>query len=548
MHTTGDVLPDLPLRRSGWDPSLDGLPASIPEALHARHHQPDDDFVIGPDFRLTFGEADAQSFSFAGRLMAAGVGKGTRLASLYANSPKWVITWLAAARIGALTVPLSTFAPGAELARALRHADVHALLTASRFGRDDLLVRLEEGLGGLRDSGPELQLTDAPFLRWAHVDGGAAPWSRDLRPSLGSDLVLRAQSEVHPADSLVLMSTSGATAAPKAVIHSHGSLVRHAALLAQRRGLTTRDRIYSPMPFFWAGGLTVVLLTALTSGAAVVTQERFDPGEALELAERERVTQISCWPNAARAMAEHPSFPQRDLSAVTGGTLIEALPIEHRPAARDLVSTPLGMTETGGPHTGPDDGYAPLPPEQRGTFGRTLPGMEHRIVDVETGVELAGDDEGEILVRGLFLMDALHKRERHETFTPDGWYATGDLGWFGADGLLRFTGRRTAMIKTAGANVSPAEVEGVLGAIPGIRAAYVFGVPAGDRGEDVAAVVVRDLQASLDVDELITNARRALATYKVPRHVRFVDEAEVPMLPTGKVDLVALRSLVGETG
>lgn len=524
------------------------MPATIPEALHARRLQADDDFVIGPDFRLTFGEADARSLALAGRLMAAGVGKGTRLASLYANSPEWVITWLAAARIGAFTVPLSTFAPGAELTRALRNADVHALLTAPRFGRDDLVARLEDGLDGLRDSGPELQLTDAPFLRWVHVDGGTAPWSRDLSPALGSDLVLRAQAEVHPADPLVLLSTSGATAAPKAVIHSHGSIVRHAALLAERRGLTTRDRIYSPMPFFWAGGLTVVLLTALTSGAAAVTQERFDAGEALELAERERVTQISCWPNAARAMAEHPSFPGRDLSAVTGGTLIEALPVEHRPPARDRVSTFLGMTETGGPHTGPDDNYAPLPPEQRGTFGRTLPGMEHRIVDVETGFELTGDDEGEILVRGLFLMEGIHKRERHETFTPDGWYATGDLGWFGTDDLLRFTGRRTAMIKTAGSNVSPAEVEEVLGAIPGVRVAYVFGVPAGDRGEDVAAVVVRDPQSTLDTDDLVASARRELATYKVPRHVRFVGEAEVPMLPTGKVNLVALRSLVAGSG
>ena len=123
-----------------------------------------------------------------------------------------------------------------------------------------------------------------------------------------------AESEVTPADDLAIINTSGATAAPKSVVHTHGSLVRHAALLAERRGLTSEDRIYSPMPFFWVGGLTMVLLAALVSGAAAVTQERFEPGEALDLIERERVTQVSCWPNASRQMADHPSFDGRDLA------------------------------------------------------------------------------------------------------------------------------------------------------------------------------------------------------------------------------------------
>ena len=116
--------------------------------------------------------------------------------------------------------------------------------------------------------------------------------------------------------------------------------------------------------------------------------------------------------------------------------------------------------------------------------------MEHVVVDADTGAELPVGEEGELLLRGAFLMDGFYKRERHETFTPDGWYATGDLGWFGADGHLRFSGRRTAMIKTGGSNVSPAEVETALLELPAVREAFVFGIPAGERGEDVAAVVV----------------------------------------------------------
>ena len=523
--------------------SLAHLPATIPAALQARAANAGDDFLIGTSFRLSFGEADERSLELAGRLLARGVGKGTRLGLLFPNDPSWVITWLAAARIGALTVPLSTFSPGPELARALRHADVQALLMAATFGDVDLKARIELALPGLDSSGPEIELESAPFLRWAHVGGASPSWSSPLSRAVRPATVLAAQNEVVPADALALVTTSGTSGAPKAVVHTHGSLVRHAAVLAEHRGLTPADRIYSPMPFFWVGGITMVLLHALTSGAAAVVQERFEPGEALDLIERERVTHLSCWPNAARAMAEHPSFSGRNLSAVRSGTLHEALPPELRPTAPDLAPTSLGMTETGGPHTASDEPYTPLPEALRGTYGRALTGMEHRVVDPATGAELEQTDTGELLVRGVFLMSELYKQERHDTFTPDGWYASGDLGSFDRDGCLRFGGRLNAMIKSGGSNVAPAEVEAALREIPGVENAYVFGLPAGDRGEDVAAVVVPAPDATPDIAELTAAARQLLSGYKVPRHVRLLAESQLPTLPTGKVDMSELRAL-----
>jgi acyl-CoA synthetase (AMP-forming)/AMP-acid ligase II len=458
------------------------------------------------------------------------------------------VTWLALARIGALSVPLSTFAPGAELARTVRQTDVHAVLMGATFGGESMATRLESGLAALAQSQAELQLDDAPFLRWVHVEGDRPPrWSRTFPAPLAGTVVSAAESEVAPADALAIINTSGATAASKSVVHTHGSLVRHAALLARRRGLTSEDRIYSPMPFFWVGGLTMVLLAALVSGAAAVVQERFEPEEALDLMERERVTQVSCWPNASRQMAEHPTFARRDLRSVRGGTLVEALPREYRPPAGDRAPNVLGMTETGGPHTGPDDPYAVLPESLRGTFGRSLPGMEHVVVDVDTGQELPAGQEGELLLRGDFLMDGFYKRERHETFTPDGWYATGDLGWFGEDGHLRFTGRRTAMIKTGGSNVSPAEVEMALAQLPVVRDAFVFGIPAGERGEDVAAVVVPAGPEGIEVPALRATLRETLSSYKIPKQVLVVEEADLPKLPTGKPDLASLRDLIRPT-
>ena len=535
------------LRRHGLPAGFGSLPASVPAAMQRRRERGGDSFVVGIDFRLTFAEADGQSAELAGRLLASGIGKGTRVGLLYPNGPAWAVNWLALARIGALSVPLSTFAPGAELARMIRQTDVHALLMSATFGSELLTARLEAGLTGLGQSSSDLQLEDAPFLRWVNVEGEQPPsWSRTLPGPLLPPLVRAAEAEVTPADDLAIINTSGATAMPKSVVHTHGSLVRHAALLAERRGLTSEDRIYSPMPFFWVGGLTMVLLAALVSGAAAVVQERFEPGEALDLIERERVTQVSCWPNASRQLADHATFRGRDLGAVRGGTLVEALPSDFRPPTADRAPNVLGMTETGGPHTGPDDPYAVLPEPLRGTMGRSLPGMAHVVVDPDSGAELPVGEQGELLLRGAFLMDRFYKRERHQTFTPDGWYASGDLGWFGADGHLRFAGRRTAMIKTGGSNVAPAEVEAALLELAGVREAFVFGIAAGERGEDVAAVVVPEGPVGLELAAVSAALRERLSSYKIPRHLRIVEESDLPKLPTGKVDLASLRDLFKE--
>ncbi len=163
-----------PLRRHDLPRELADLPASVPAALQQRLGNGDDPFVVGADFRLTFAEADARSAELAGRLLASGIGKGTRVGLLFANGAAWAVTWLALARLGALTVPLSTFAPGAELARMVRQTDLHALVMGARFGSERLTTRLEAGLPGLAQSPADLQLDEAPFLRWVHVEADAA--------------------------------------------------------------------------------------------------------------------------------------------------------------------------------------------------------------------------------------------------------------------------------------------------------------------------------------------------------------------------------------
>ncbi len=527
-----------------------GMPASIPELLRMRRTEPDGEFLVTDNERLTFAEADTASLELADALLAAGVGKGTRVGILFPNCAQWLISWLAAARIGALTVPLSTFAPSGELARLLRHTDVQVVLMGQSIAGRDLVERIQDALPSLTNGGAVIAAPEVPYLRriyvWPDCDRSwAAPWPR---AESAAALACSAEDEVRPADDLVVVTTSGTTALPKSVVHTHGSLVRHAYILARHRGVSSTDRIYSPMPFFWVGGLTMVVLQALSTGAAILAQDVFEAGSTLALLERERATFISCWAQASQAMADHPDFAKRDLSSVRGGTMLEALPPDRRPREPDLTPNLLGMTETGGPHTMVEVPDTPLPPELRGSFGIPLPGVvQHRIVDPASGVEAPAGQEGEVQVRGQIVMNGIYKQERHEVFGPDGWYATGDRGWFDDAGHLHFTGRASTLIKTAGSNVSPAEVESVLDSMPEVLHSFVVALPHPVRGQLVGAAVVPANGARLSVETIVAHARRNLSTFKVPTVIRLVAENDLPMLPTGKVDRQGLvRVLTGD--
>jgi acyl-CoA synthetase (AMP-forming)/AMP-acid ligase II len=510
--------------------------------------------IAKDDVRLSVGEAERHSARIARGLLASGVGKGTRVGILLPNGPDWVLAWLAVTRIGALAVPLNTFYQARELGFVLRHADVHTLLTAARFLNNDYLERLERYAPELAAHGEApLRVPSLPFLREVRIwdgDGGQRAWCSggaaalealaDETPTIDDTLLREVEREVRPADPMVVIYSSGSTADPKGAVHTHGTVLRHAYNLNQLRDLVPEDRIYSPMPFFWVGGFTFTLVSAMHVGARLYCQDVFEPGQTLDLIERERITMVAGWPHFGKAMAEHPSFAGRDLSSIRAGNLYDLLPEEARPKDPELRSNSLGMTETCGPHTfGRMDGD--LPEKLRGSFGRSVPGDQHKIVDPETGQTLGPGEFGEICVRGYSVMQGLYKVDREETFDPDGYYHTGDAGFFDAEGHLFFKGRLGEMIKTAGANVAPREIELVLSTFPELSAAYVVGLPHPDRGENVAvAVVLRD-GTSLDRDTLHARLKDELSAYKLPRHYFFVTSGEIPMTDSGKLDRRKLR-------
>jgi acyl-CoA synthetase (AMP-forming)/AMP-acid ligase II len=509
--------------------------------------------VLG-DERLTYAEADARSAALSKGLLASGVGKGARVALLAPNSPEWIVGWLAASRIGAVVALLNTYSKARELGWVLRHADAQVLLTVDSHLGNDYLERLEQAAPGLADQPHDRILLEShPFLRSVWTWGsGERPWAAPVadlvaRGSVVTDGLLReCESEVTPADPMVVVYSSGSTSDPKGAVHAHGPAIRHAHNLWQMRDLNADDVLYTPMPLFWVGGFSFTLIAAMHAGATLVFEEQFEPGATLSLIERERITQVLGWPHMAKALVDHPTFAERDLSSIRGGSYAALLPQDQQAEAEVPKANSLGMTETLGPHTF-DSKDNPLPPEKEGSFGLSVPGVEHKIVDPVTLEDLPVGETGELWLRGYSLMLGLHKRERADTFTPDGWYRTGDGGHFDEDGHFYFTGRLGDLIKSSGMNITPRDVELALEALPEVTLAFVTGVDHPDRGQDVVAAIALRPGDTLDEAEARKRVKEEIASYKVPRHIAvFADQTELPWLDSGKIDRRRLTAILEE--
>ena len=524
---------------------------TIPQLLRqtSRDHASKKFIILGEE-ALSYGDADRRSARLARALIASGVGKGTRVGVLFPNSPDWVTAWLAVTRIGAIAVPTNTFQQHRELGWMLRHADIDTLLTTDQLLGNDYLERLERAAPSLSGAPASTRLAapELPYLRQVVVWGAAdRAWATPADEftargdEVAPELLEAVESEVTPSDTLVILYSSGSTAEPKGAVHTHGTVIRHSFNLNSMRDMRGDDVIYSPMPWFWVGGMAFVLVSTMHLGATLAVEERFEPGETLAMLARERVTVVQGWPHYAKAMTEHPSFHEVDLSAIRTGNLYEVLPPEQRVEDPELRSNSLGMTETCGPHTF-DRMDVDLPEDLRGSFGRSVEGVQHKVVDPVSGATLAHGESGEICVRGYSLAQGLYKREREEVFDADGYYRTGDGGRFDSAGHLFFSGRLGELIKTGGANVTPREVELALEALDDVKEAHVVGVPHPDRGENVAATVVLEPGQQADSEQLRLALKQEIAVYKIPRHWWITRSSELPMTDSGKIDKRRLRA------
>lgn len=513
-------------------------PHTVAAVLHQwAERRPRHPLLIRDDERLDYGDAERRSAEVARGLLALGAGKGTHVGLLYPNGADFVVGMLAAARIGAVVVPFSTFATARELREQLRHSDTGILLSAAQFRSHDYAARLHEVIGE-EVTDERLYCTAAPCLRHVFVDRYP-----DADADAGPDTALLAavEDDVHPGDPLTIVYTSGSTGAPKGVVHGHGALIAHQRNLNAIRGLSADDRLFCNSPFCWIGGIAFSVLATLVAGATLVCSTAEDPSATLDLLEATRPTVTNGYAAGIAALAAHPSLPHRDLSSMRRGNLYPIMATDARPADPDLRHHMLGMTETGSVvllH--PDDGDQPE--HRRGSFGLPAPGFETAIIDPDTGAPVAPGEIGELCVRGPYVMQRYYKRSREECFDPDGWFHTGDLVRTDAEGLHYFLGRRGALIKTAGANVTPAEVERAISRITG-GPAHVVGLPDLDRGQAVAAAVVVADPDVFDADRVRAALREELSAYKIPRHLLALRAADLPVLASGKVDQPRLREL-----
>jgi acyl-CoA synthetase (AMP-forming)/AMP-acid ligase II len=522
------------------------IPALIRD-FRAKHAQRE--LLKFDDERLTYAEADERSARLARQLLAAGIGKGGRIGMCFPNDARFIVTWLAIIRIGAIAVPLSTLSTAAEIRRTARHADLQLLILADGYLSHDYVKKAEEAFEGIAAQRASYRLPDTPYLREVWIWGARVPaWAKPVDVSVAprdidAELLAAAEAQVSPADIGTIIYTSGSTADPKGVIHSHGNLMRQGAKFAASYPYAPGDRVFAQLPYFWIGGLTTTLLNAFYTGTTLLGTAA--AGTALlDFLERERVSYIIGWPHTLRAMAADPTFAQRDWSAMRGGGLVEALPEALRPR-NQIFGNSLGMTESCASHTVslPD-----LPDSLRGSLGPPMPGIEQRIAalaESNPGADAAEGEAGELLLRGDTMMLGMVKRERAEVFDADGWYRAGDLCSI-RDGHLFFHGRTDDLIKTAGSNVSPREVEQELMALPGIAQANVSGVPDAKRGAVVGAIVVPRPGVTLDPEAIRRDAAKTLASYKVPRVLLILEAAAIPMMSSGKPDRRALLRMLAE--
>lgn len=515
-------------------------PLSVPALLAERGRELGDRrALVTADAALTYRELDELSRALAARLIAAGVVKGDRVGLLAANGIEWAVAGCAVMRIGAVLVPLSTLLRPPELLVQVATARLTHLLAQPAFRDRRYLPDLEAAAPGLVATVQQgRRHPSAPSLR--------ALWTLDGVPAAAAaadaELVRALEARVRPADDLAILFTSGSRGTPKGTIHTHGGALRAVAAGLPARGVGAGERIYLPMPFFWTGGFSGGLLSALVAGATLLTEAEPEPAATLALLERERATLFRGWPDQAARLAADPAFATTDLSSLGDGSLAAVLPADRRPAPGARPNL-FGMTESFGPYCG-DRLDVDMPPEKFGSCGRPFAGVEVRIVAADADVTLPPDQEGEICLRGPNLMRGISGRHRSEVFTADGWYRTGDLGRLDADGYLWYGGRLDDMVKVKGATVYPAEVEAGLRSIEGVQQAHVTAVASNDGMAEIGALVV----TAASLDAVRADARERLSAFKVPtRWLLTADPATVPMLASGKVDVTALRQLLDDS-
>ena len=504
--------------------------------------------------RTTFAELTRDVDMLARGLIQLGIEPGDKVSLWMMNRPEWIHAALAVMRIGAVLVPINTRFRSEDAAYVLGQSDSTTLIIAARSGPIDFLGMVRTMLPSLGSDREIVDASNLPALqRLIVVDDASAPrtipgtiaWSSVLEAGARvSEDALRARiAAVDPDATASIIYTSGTTGFPKGVMHCH-NIVRNVIDRAFRMGITPADTILMYLPLYHLFGFSEGMLMSLATGARQVLTHTFDAGECLLLLEQEQATILHGFDTHFKDLLEAYRRRPCNTASVRTGLLAtgmsSSVPIARQ--ARKVFGRFLsgyGMSELG---AGVTLSALDSTEEQcTEASGYPAPGYEIKIVEPATGNEQPPGTPGEILVRGYMVMQAYYRKaeETAKTIDPDGWLHTGDMGLIRPDGHLRFMGRYKDMLKIGGENVDPLEIEAYLASHPAIAAAAVVGL-SDPRLSEVAVAFVRvEPTHNLTAPEVIEYCRGKIASYKIPRHVVFVEE--LPMTGSGKVQKVKLR-------
>lgn len=523
--------------------------------------RPAADALVFPDERRSHGELAAAARNWARTFVAMGIKPGENIGILLTTRPEFVELLFGAMMAGAVAVPVNARYQAGELAFLIRDADLVTLVTTGRVADTlDFGERLRMALPSLAHatSADELALPEAPKLRriicldppyQTNFTDAAAALARGAAVS-DAEIDSRIDA-VADNDNALILYTSGTTANPKGALISHRAIVGNSRNLGRRYEVTDGDRVWSPLPIFHIAGILPMMMV-LDAGGAYLTVPYFEPAVALAMLDREGAT--VAYPSFVTIMQDlisHPSFTTTDLSklrlmnsnfAVQPAWIKEAM---TKAMPHTVQVGTYGLTEGAG--TICTSRISDSFDLRTGRLGVPLDEWEVRIVDIETGIDCPLGTPGEIVARGPNMLKGYYNApEKTAEVIRDGWFHTGDIGSFDESGHIMFHGRTKDMLKVGGENVACAEIEAMLQSHHAVKLAQVVGIPDARYVEVPAAFIELTAGATASEAELIAFCRGKLATFKMPRHLRFV--TEWPM-STSKIQKFRLqKQLVAELG
>jgi fatty-acyl-CoA synthase len=503
--------------------------------------------------RWSYRELAKKVDAFAAGLIALGLKPGERIGIWSPNNAEWVVTQFATAKAGLILVNINPAYRLAELEYALNKVGCRALVTSTAFKTSDYVGMMTTLAPELRHAAPgHLDAAKLPSLRTVIQIG--QPTAPGMLP-FGSVYAMGGATEqarlaelsrtLQFDDPINIQFTSGTTGLPKGATLTHHNILNNGYYLGEAMAYTEQDKVCIPVPLYHCFGMVIGNLACITHGSAMVLPgEGFDPLATLQAVATERCTSLYGVPTMFIAELDHPEFSKFDLTSLRTGMMAGApCPIEvMRRCIRDMHLTEMtigyGMTETSpvSTQTALDD-----PLERRvSTVGRVHPHVEIKIIDSEGRVVPRGTP-GEFCTRGYSVMLGYWDDEERTRQAIDaaGWMHTGDLATMDADGYCNIVGRIKDMVIRGGENVYPREIEEFLYRHPKIQDVQVFGVPDERYGEELCAWIRLRPGEALTAEEVREFCREQIAHYKVPRHIRFVDE--FPMTVTGKVQKFIMR-------